>query len=117
MDISGIEDIPKTVYHFIKYALIFGISISFLVLFATSILVHDVYWIKKNPKFFVSEALVMGFLTAIPVIYISYIRGGAVKSTLQEFGLLFAKIVLIHIGFQLSGVYSALFPKSAAPGS
>jgi hypothetical protein len=27
-------------------------------------------------------------------------------------GLIFVKIVLLHIGFQLSGVYSVLFPNS-----
>ncbi len=111
--LKDIEDIPQTVYNIIKYGIIAGISLSFLILAVTSAVVHDTYWIQKNPKFFISEALVMGVLTAIPVLYISYMRGDTLKSNVNEFGLLFAKIVILHVGFQLSGVYSILFPKSA----
>ena len=106
----GIHD---TVYKVIKYSILFGISVSFIVLTITSALVRDTYWITKNPKFFVLEGLLMGLLTAIPVLYISHMRGGEVSSSMQGFILLFLKIVFIHVGFQLSGVYSVLFPESA----
>ena len=111
---KDINDIPATVYKVLKYSILFGVSISFLVLTVTSLLVRDTYWITKNPKFFVSEALIMGLLTSIPVLYISYIRDSESSST-KGFVLLFLKIVFIHVGFQLSGVYSVLFPESAAP--
>ena len=112
MDASGIS---HTVYSVIKYSVITGISLSFLVLTISSMIVHDMYWIKKNPKVFLSETMIMGILTAFPVIYISYVRGGTITKTVQDFILLFLKIVFIHVGFQLSGVYSVLFPKSASP--
>jgi hypothetical protein len=108
-----VSTVSDSVYHFIKYAVILGISLSFIVLTATSVLVHDTGYITKHPKFFLSETLMMGILTCIPVLYISFLRNGNKKETAQEFGLLFFKIVFLHITFQLSGIYSVLFPESA----
>ena len=106
------SDVAKTVYHVIKYGIIIGISLSIVILIGGSILVHDTYYITKNPKFFVSETLLMGLLTALPVIYISYLRGVPIANTTMEFTLFFIKIVFLHVTFQLSGVYSVLFPMS-----
>jgi hypothetical protein len=111
MDI--IEDVSSGVYHFIKYSILFGIAFGFTTLFIASILVHDTAYIQKNPKFFLAETLVMGLLTTIPVTLIYYLRGADKKETINGSGLIFLKIALMHIGFQLSGVYSVLFPKSA----
>lgn len=105
-------DIAESVYKVIKYGIIFGLSLSLIVLIGGSVLVHDTYYILKNPKFFISETLVMGILTGLPVLYISWLRKAPVAKSLQDFLLLFIKIVIIHVGFQLSGVYSVLFPKS-----
>lgn len=107
------EDISQLVYKVIKYGILSGLGVSFLVLIIGSILVHDTYYMKQNPKFFISETLIMGFLTALPIVYISYLRGGTKTQTIQEFILLFLKIAMIHLGFQLSGVYSVLFPESS----
>jgi len=111
MDI--IEDISSGVYKFIKYSMLVGIAFGFTTLFIASILVHDTAYIQKHPKFFMAETLFMGVLTTIPVILISYLRGADKKETINGSGLIFLKIVLLHIGFQLSGVYSVIFPKSA----
>ena len=111
MDLSN--DVHNSVYKVIKYGLISGIAVSFLVLLAGSVLVHDTYYIEKNPKFFISETLIMGILTGLPVMYITLLRGGTKKQSIQDFGLFFLKIVLLHLGFQLSGVYSVIFPKSS----
>jgi hypothetical protein len=113
MAIITVNNISDSIYQFIKYAVILGISLSFIVLTATSVLVHDTGYITKHPKFFLSETLMMGLLTSIPVLYISFLRNGNKKETAQEFGLLFFKIVFLHITFQLSGIYSVLFPESA----
>lgn len=113
MAIITVSNISDSVYHFIKYAVILGISLSFIVLTATSVLVHDTAYITKHPKFFLSETLMMGFLTSIPVLYISFLRDGNKKETAQEFAMLFFKIIFLHITFQLSGIYSVLFPESA----
>ena len=61
------RDIPTTVYNTIKYGIILGLSVSILVLIAGSILVHDTDYIVKHPKFFISETLIMGILTSIPI--------------------------------------------------
>jgi hypothetical protein len=108
-----IKDVSTEVYKFIKYSMFVGIAFGFTILFISSILVHDTAYIKKNPKFFLGETLFMGVLTTIPVILISYLRGASKSEIENGSGLIFLKIVLLHIGFQLSGVYSVIFPKSA----
>ena len=109
MDKLVSDDISAVVYKVIKYGIIFGIAISSIILIAGSVLVHDTAYIKKNPKFFLSETLIMGVLTTIPLIYLVYLRGGHKPNTIKSIVLFFLKIVLIHIGFQLSGVYTVLF--------
>jgi len=107
-----IEDVSSSVYHFIKYSMIFGIAFGFIILFISSVLVHDTAYIQKHPKFFISETIIMGILTTLPVVLICYLRGVDKKGMIIDSGLIFVKIVLLHIGFQLSGVYSVLFSKS-----
>ena len=107
------SSISADVYAFIKYSLLLGIAFGFAVLLVSSALVHDTAYITRNPKFFASETLIMGTLTTIPVIYLSYLRGGDKKEIINGGGLIFLKIIIIHLGFQLSGVYSILFPNSA----
>ena len=99
-------------YNIIKYSILFGIVVGFSMLFIASALVHDIAYIQKNPKFFLGETLIMGVLTTIPIMVICYLRGASKNETINSSGLFFLKIVLIHIGFQLSGVYSVIFPKS-----
>ena len=105
-------DLADQVYKVIKYGIIFGLILSMIVLIAGSALVHDTYYIFKHPRYFLSETLLMGILTGLPVIYISWLRKAPAATSLQEFALLFCKIVIIHVGFQLSGVYTVLFPLS-----
>jgi len=107
------DDVSKTSYKVIKYGVLFGLVVGFLILICFSVLVHDTYWIQKNPKIFFTETFMMALLTSIPILYISYVRGATKKETMQGVGLFFLKIVLLHIGFQLSGVYSVIFPESA----
>jgi len=102
------------VYNTIVYSVYVGIALSVIILVIGSVLVHDTYYISKNPKFFISETLIMGILTAVPVFYIAYIRENSINTTnVVEFFVIFMKIAFIHVGLQLSGVYSAFFPKSA----
>jgi hypothetical protein len=106
------DHISSTVYNIIKYLIIIGIVVGFAALFIASVLVHDIAYIQKNPKYFISETLIMGVLTTIPIMVICYLRGASKNETINGSGLFFLKIVLIHIGFQLSGVYSVIFPNS-----
>jgi hypothetical protein len=110
---DAIEDISSGVYRFIKYSILIGMTIGFITLFISSILVHDIAYIQKHPKFFLGETLFMGILTTIPVVLICYLRGVDKKGIIIDSGLIFLKMILLHIGFQLSGVYSVIFPKSA----
>jgi hypothetical protein len=103
------QNIESLVYNVIKYGIIIGLTISLIVLVIGSVLVHDTGYIEKNPKFFISETLMMGILTTVPIVYITYLRGGKKETTLSGTLFFFMKIVLIHIGFQLSGVYTVLF--------
>ena len=106
-------DIASIVYKVIKYGIIAGLFISLLILIVGSVLVHDTYYITEHPKFFISETLVMGLLTSLPILYISYMRGAPAAKSGIEFTAFFIKIALIHIGFQLTGVYSVIFPESS----
>jgi hypothetical protein len=107
---------PQKVYDVIKYLILAGIVVGFGSLAITSSLVFDTYYITKNPKFFTAETLLFGTLTAIPIAYLSYMRGSTnYKKVFSDSFIFFIKVVLIHIGFQLSGIYSVLFPESAPP--
>ena len=108
-------ELTNTVYKVIKYGMIVGLLVSFIVLIICSVIVNDNYYIFKNPKFFFSEMLVMGILATAPIGYISYLRGAPIASSYNELCILFLKMVLLHVGFQLSGVYSVFFPKSGKP--
>ena len=108
------KNLTEAVYTFLKYAILAGIVVGFGCLAVCSALVFDTAYIQKNPKTFLSETLIMGVLTAIPIGYLTYVRGTtSVKRIFSDSSLIFLKIVLLHVGFQLSGVYSVLFPASA----
>jgi len=107
-----IKDISQTAFNIIKYFIVLGTIFGFSILLIASILIHDTTYIEEHPKFFLGETLIMGLLTTIPIMVICYLRGSSKKETIYGSGLFFLKIVLIHIGFQLSGVYSVIFPKS-----
>lgn len=108
------KPISYYVYNTIVYSIYIGIALSVIILVVGSALIHDTYYITKNPKFFISETLIMATLTAVPIFYITYIRENTITTrTVLEFFVIFMKIAFIHVGFQLSGIYSALFPKSA----
>jgi hypothetical protein len=105
-------DLAAEIYKIIKYFVLFGIAISLILLIGGSVLVRDTYYIEKNPRFFISETLVMGLLSSLPIIYISVLRKAPLGKSITDFFLLFCKVAFLHVGFQLSGVYSVLFPKS-----
>jgi hypothetical protein len=108
--ITSVSDIS---YKIMKNFTLIGIVIGFGILFVFSILVHDVDYMKNHPRFFISETLIMAILTTLPIVYLSILRGANKQETMNGSALIFLKIVLLHIGFQMSGIYSVLFPKSA----
>jgi hypothetical protein len=106
----------QEVYTVLKYLILGGIVVGFGVLTITSLLIRDTYYIKEHPKFFLTETFMFGILTALPIAYLSYVRGATNKRKIfYDSMLFFIKVVFLHIGFQLSGIYSVLFPTSAPP--
>lgn len=100
------------VYNFIKYATIVGLILAFTSLAVGSVIVFDDAFIVKNPQKFFIETLILGLFTSLPIAYLSYNRGSTKYSQIvRDSSLFFLKIVLLHLGFQLSGIYSVLFPQ------
>ncbi len=90
--------------------MIIGLVISFIVLFVCSLIVADTKYIETHPFRFFFETFFMGVMTAIPIAYVSYMRGATSYSKIfNDSVFFFLKIVLIHLGFQLSGVYTVIF--------
>ena len=100
-------------YKIVKNFTIIGVIIGFTMLLILSLLVHDTNYITQHPKFFISETLIMAILTTLPIVYLSILRGADKNETIKGSGLIFLKIVLLHLGFQMSGIYSVVFPKTA----
>jgi hypothetical protein len=101
------------VYNIVKYGILAGLVVGFGILIIGSILVHDTWYIMKNPKFFATETIAMGLSASLPVGLICYFRGVALHASLIDAVIMFLKVSLIHVGFQLSGIYSVLFPTSS----
>lgn len=100
-------------YKIVKNFTIIGIVIGFTILLIFSVLVHDTHYMTKHPKFFISETLIMAILTTLPIVYLSILRGANKNETIKGSALIFLKIVILHIGFQMSGIYSVVFPDTA----
>lgn len=107
--ITSVSDIS---YKIVKNFTIVGSVIGFIILLICSFIVRDTTYIKHHPKFFASETFIMAILTTLPIVYLSLLRGANKNETIKGSLLIFLKIVLLHIGFQMAGIYSVLFPKS-----
>jgi hypothetical protein len=105
--------VSKVSYRIIKYGLLAGAAVGFLILAVTSLLVRDIAYPMQNPRYFLAETAVVAFFNAVPLLYIGYMRRGRNLNDFIGFLVLFVKIALIHIGFQLSGVYTILLPRYA----
>jgi len=103
------DKLSTNVYHIVKNAILVGAVFGFLLLTVTSLLVRDVAFIEANPMFFLNETIVVALLSSVPIIYIAWIRRGINAHDYGKFFILFIKIALVHIGFQISGIYSILF--------
>jgi hypothetical protein len=104
------KDVVSThVFNLIKYLIILGLAIGLFVLIGTSMLIMDTKYIERKPAHFLQELLIVGGLTALPVIYLGWMRRGQNIKDYYGFLILFLKITLIHLCFQLSGVYTILF--------
>jgi len=105
------DEVSKTAYQIIKYGTIGAIALGFMVLILFSFLVRDTAFITQYPMRFLSELFVISFLTSLPVLYIGWMRRGRNLNDFYGFLVLFLKIALMHVGFQLSGVYTIILPR------
>lgn len=96
-------------YDLVKYSLLTIIGGSVVVLIVLSALVRDVAFIKRFPKWFAAELVIMGILGAVPLLFVCYSRGSVVSSSLIEFAILVLKFSILHVGLQISGVYTHMF--------
>ena len=101
-----------TFYKIIKWGLIIGIVGGLFLLIIGSIIIRDLAFIKKCPTKFIFETFLFGFLTAIPIIYIGKTRNADTAQSIEEFFILFFKVVSLHTTLQLSGIYSQIYCKS-----
>jgi hypothetical protein len=93
----------------IKEGITWGTIIGAILLIIGSFAVRDVEYIKKMPGTFISEGVMLAFFTTIPLLLIGYNRYAVSREKATQFFVVFAAIAAIHIGFQLSGVYSIIY--------
>lgn len=93
----------------IKGGIISGVVLGIAILVIGSFVVHDVDYIKEKPGTFMSEGLMLAFFAAIPLLLIGHNRHAETKENTLHAFIMFAKIGIVHLGFQLSGVYSIVY--------
>jgi hypothetical protein len=107
-------DLKAIATQVIEYGITFGLVTSTIFLIVCSLIVQDTAYIRRDPKFFVAETLTMGVLSSLPIILIAHLRGHDIAESATSAVTLCLHVAFVHVGFQLSGIYSELFPKSAA---
>jgi len=95
----------------IKGGIISGVVLGIAILVIGSLVVRDVEYMKEKPGTFISEGFMLAFFSAIPLLLIGHNRYAEVKENTTHFFIMFAKIAITHLGFQLSGVYSIIYER------
>lgn len=93
----------------VREGITWGTIIGVILLIIGSLAVRDVEYIKKMPGTFIGEGVMLAFFATIPLLLIGYNRYALSKEKATQFFVVFAAIAAIHIGFQLSGVYSIIY--------
>jgi hypothetical protein len=87
---------------------IFVFSLAMMIWF--SIAVRDLKFPRENPVRFTIETLTAGIIPALFIFILYYLRGNPINhETFFIFFMLAIKVMLIHILFQFSGVYTVFF--------
>lgn len=76
-------------------------------LFVLAYMKPETTHIKKNPKLFAFEAFIVSVLSAVTLFVILYMRSMKIhtKASWTEFAIIFAKILVIHVLFEVTGFY------------
>jgi hypothetical protein len=73
-------------------------------------MVRDLAYPISKPGYFVAEALMMATFSAMTIFPMTIFRGYSISATtVEEFGILFAKFGVLHVLLQFSGFYSYVF--------
>lgn len=75
--------------HLFEYGVLAGKASMILVLLLFAIINSDTSFVCYNPKFFISECIIVGGCTAIPTIVLAYNRKTPVKDTSNAFMIAF----------------------------
>jgi hypothetical protein len=92
-----------------------GLFATVLILSIFSFIVKDIGFIRDNPVDFAIELLFISFLPALMMVFV-FGRTRKVDSNklVLWFVTLILKLMIFHILFQLSGLYSMAFPNTRA---
>ena len=97
----------------IEYLLYIGFAVSLIILFAFSLIVKDIAFVRDHPFDFFLELL---FISVIPALLMVFVFGKTRKvndnELLMWFLTLMIKLMIFHILFQFSGLYSIAFPNT-----
>lgn len=99
-------------YVFIKDSMLSVLGIAILAMVAWSVIVRDGDYPQRRPLWFTAETLVIGFIGALPMLFLGYTRKATTFETIAEFAILVIKFGLFHVLLQYSGFYTHLFPDS-----
>jgi|LauGreDrversion4_2_1035121.scaffolds.fasta_scaffold47035_4 hypothetical protein len=103
-DIFGVDS--NTV---IKNMIVVNLLFLIVVFSWLSLFIRDVNFPMENPLLFSLETLLAGILPASTLFIIYYLRSVPMgRYALYGFVVLVAKCMLVHVLFQVSGVYSSL---------
>jgi len=104
----------ETIYGFIYWGTIAVVVGSIIVLSITAFIVRDLKFIQENFWVFFVETLIIGFLMGAIILVMGYLRDLPYETQKVVFVTLAIKIMILHVLFQISGVYSVGF-KTTSP--
>jgi hypothetical protein len=90
-----------------------GLILAVLVLVVFAALVRHVsFMVSHTPEFFI-ELFAMGILTALPLLVFIYTRKTGWPTGLKLVGLFAIKLLVLHVLFELSGMYDYVFSSTS----
>ena len=98
-------DLPK----FITEATFWAILVALIALIIPAIIVHDYHFIIQHPVYFTLETITLAVIPALAIMVFYLTRSIKLKETLLSFVVLAIKFGILHILFQLAGVYTYVF--------
>jgi hypothetical protein len=103
----------RWIFDLIYWGTLIVIIGSILVLSITAFIVRDVKHIKEHPIQFLVETGIIGFLMGAIILVMGYLRNIPWEQQKILFFTLAMKIIILHVLFELSGVYTVGFASPA----